>query len=153
MLKFAKIIDESVLGFIRKFKVKLYGLNDTYMEQFGSGGEDYTPPSDARALAAAIGNNPRDGVVFLYQDKIEKKSLAGEKRIYSTDATGSKIVAEIYLKNNGKLLISTKGDIDIISDGQINFGKEGKPIARIGDTVEVDGKIGKITSGGINTSV
>lgn len=153
MLKIAKIIDVSVLGFIRKFKVKLYGANDAYMEQFGCGGNDYAPPSNIKVLSSQIGNNPRDGVVFLYQDKIKRKSQAGEKRIYSTDAEGMQLVAEIYLKNDGKLLLSAKGNVDIISEGQINLGTGGKAIARVGDAVEVEGKIGKITSGGNNTSV
>lgn len=160
MLKIAKIIDKSVSGFIRKFKVKLYGTNDIYMEQFGCGGEDYNPPAGAKALSASIGNNPRDGVVFLYRDDIERKSLPGEKRIYSTDGAGQMRAAEIHLTQDGKIKIYASADIEIVSAGSVKIdavsvalGNGGAAIARVGDEVTVEGKKGTITSGGNNTSV
>lgn len=111
MLKIAKIIDKSITNFIRKFKVKLYGVNDTYAEQFHNGGDDYNPPINVKALSACIGNNPRDGVVFLYQDLTERKAELGEKRIYSTDVDGEKVTAEIHIKNNGDIVIFSSGNI------------------------------------------
>lgn len=117
MLKIAKIIDITITAFIRKFKVKLYGANNAYMEQFHSGGDDYNPPLNVKSLSASIGNNPRDGVVFLFQDMTERKSGSGEKRIYATDIDGKNVTAEIHIKNNGDIVIYSSGNI--ITNGNI----------------------------------
>lgn len=88
MLRVAKILDKTISGFIRKFKTTLYGSDALYLEQFHSGGDDYNPPNNVKALSSFLGNNPRDGVIFLFRDDTERKSSPGEKRIYATDATG-----------------------------------------------------------------
>ncbi len=111
MLKIAKIIDKSLNGFIRKFKIKLYGINNVYAEQYHGGGDDYNPPEDVKAVSGVIGNNPRDGIIFLYQDLTKRISEQGEKRIYATDVSGKNVVGEIHLKNNGDVIIIPTGKI------------------------------------------
>ena len=111
MLKLTKILDKTVSGFIRKFKATFYGSDAVYLEQYHGGGDDYNPPSNIRALSAFLGNNPRDGAIFLFRDNTERKSDPGEKRIYSTDENGEIIKAEIHLKNNGDIVIIPSGKI------------------------------------------
>lgn len=124
MLRVAKILDKTISGFIRKFKTTLYGSDALYLEQFHSGGDDYNPPNNVKALSSFLGNNPRDGVIFLFRDDTERKSAPGEKRIYATDATGSVIKAEIHLKNNGDIVIIPSGKIltsgTLEHDGDLN---------------------------------
>ena len=50
--------------------------------------------------------------------------------------------------------LKTEGNTNIKS-AQVNLGEGGKRIARIGDSVAVDGKshVGTITGGGTNTSI
>lgn len=124
MLRVAKILDKTISGFIRKFKTTLYGSDALYLEQFHSGGDDYNPPNNVKALSSFLGNNPRDGVIFLFRDDTERKSSPGEKRIYATDSTGSVIKAEIHLKNNGDVVIIPSGKIltsgTLEHDGDLN---------------------------------
>lgn len=111
MLRIAKILDKTIFGFIRKFKTTPYGSNAVYQEQYHCGGSDYNPPEQIKALSSCLGNNPRDGVIFLFQDNIERKSLPGELRFYSTDTGGKKVAAELHLKNNGDIVIIPSGKI------------------------------------------
>lgn len=111
MLKLAKILDKTISGVIRKFKTTPYGSDAVYMEQYHGGGDDYNPPEQIKALSSNVGSNPRDGVLFLFRDNIERKSEPGEKRFYSTDASGIKAAAEIHLKNNGDVVIVPTGKI------------------------------------------
>lgn len=117
MLRIAKILDKTIFGFIRKFKTTPYGSDAVYQEQYHSGGSDYNPPEQVKALSSCLGNNPRDSVIFLFQDNIERKSQPGELRFYSTDAGGVKAAAEIHLKNNGDIVIIPSGKI--ITSGTI----------------------------------
>ena len=119
MLNIVNLVDKSIVGFVRKFKILLYGKFPNNMEQYHSGGDDYNPPANIKALSGQIGNNPRDGVVYLYQDQTDRKSAPGEKRIYSTDAEGKNITAEIHLKNNGDIVIIPKEGQKIITCGTI----------------------------------
>lgn len=117
MLRIAKILDKTIFGFIRKFKTTPYGSDAVYQEQYHGGGSDYNPPEQVKALSSCLGNNPRDSVIFLFQDNIERKSQPGELRFYSTDAGGEKVAAEIHLKNNGDIVIIPSGKI--ITSGTI----------------------------------
>ena len=66
-----------------------------------------------------------------------------------------------YDRKEHTLTLDIKGNVSIKADNatidaqKINLGNGGKAIARIGDTVQVDGNthIGTITSGGVNTSL
>lgn len=124
MLRITRILDKTILGFIRKFKTTLYGSDALYLEQFHSGGDDYNPPKNIKALSSFLGNNPRDGVIFLFRDDTERKSASGEKRIYSTDEDGGVVKAEIHLKNNGDIVIIPSGKIltsgTLEHDGDLN---------------------------------
>lgn len=124
MLRITKILDKTISGFIRKFKTTLYGSDALYLEQFHSGGDDYNPPKNIKALSSFLGNNPRDGVIFLFRDDTERKSASGEKRIYATDEGGSVVKAEIHLKNNGDIVIIPSGKIltsgTLEHDGDLN---------------------------------
>lgn len=168
MLKKIKIINRLISGFIRIFQIQEYIGNSRRMEQYHGGGEDFNPADETRALCAYLNNNPRDGVVFLYQDNTERKAAPGEKRIYAISSPGT-VCAEIHLKKDGCISIIATKDISVIAGGnadvsaqtlnisaaQTILGQGGKPIARVGDTVQVDPAThqGTITSGGINTSV
>ena len=59
---------------------------------------------------------------------------------------------KITLNSNGVIDIESDNEINI-KGSQVNLGKDGSKIARVGDQVEVDGKLGIIKTGGNNTSV
>lgn len=159
MLK-TNILKKSVLGIYRIFKVQCFmGAVKNFM-QYHSGGEDYNPPENAKVLSDYIGNDEKNGVICLYQDSVPRISESGEKRIYSTDGDGIKVAAQIYLKNDGKIIIEAESDVELISKGtvkvnasSVELGEGGMPLARQGDEVVVEGKKGVITGGGKNKSV
>ncbi len=123
MLRITRILDKTISGFIRKFKTTLYGSDALYLEQFHSGGDDYNPPKNIKALSSFLGNNPRDGVIFLFRDDTERKSASGEKRIYATDAAGKIVVAEIHLKNDGTIQVDcNRFVLNCIGDVEFNSG-------------------------------
>lgn len=124
------ILKKLVLNCQRIFNVECYkGATKNFM-QYHSGGEDYNPPLNVRVLSDFIGNDDKNGVVCLYQDNIERVSKEGEKRFYSTNTDGSEKVAEIYLRNDGKLVIEAKGDVEIITENKVKISA---------DTIETTG--------------
>lgn len=147
MLK-CNILKTVASGAMRIFQGCCYSGSTQDFEQFHSGGEDYNPPKLVKALADFLSSNKKNGVVCLYQDNIERKCAAGEKRIYSTTPSGDKVVSEIYLRNDGtieficnRLKISTVGDIELKSDTGITFDA---PVTDI---------TGNLTSGSGGTSI
>lgn len=168
MLKRIRITETLIKNVIRYFKISLYGQNNSYYEQYHSGGDDYNPTPDAKVLGGLINGRPGDGAIWLYQDGTQRKAAPGEKRIYSINPQSGSVVTEIHLKNDGNVLIVANGTVDFTATGdvnmsgqtlnayfsQCNLGNGGKPVARLGDEVTLsDGKKGTITSAGENTSV
>ena len=183
MLQKVKILDRLINGAYRFFKVSLFARQILNLAQFHSGGDDYNPPDTAEGLGGNIGNNPANSIVFAWRDSISRKCNPGEKRIYSTNAAGTEVVATVHLKNGGKIDIYSKdvlkavitGNIDFITQGDCNIsaanlkvaasytelGIGGKNIARLGDevTITIDSGSsagtykGTITSAGKNTSI
>lgn len=168
MLKRINITETLIKNVIRYFKISLYGRNNSYYEQYHSGGDDYNPVPGTKILGGFINDRPGDGVVWLYQDGTERKSAPGEKRIYSVNPEKGSVVTEIHLKNDGNVSIIANGAIEFTATGDVNisgqtlnaffskcnFGSGGQPVARLGDEVTMaDGTKGTITSAGVNTSV
>jgi hypothetical protein len=109
--------------------------------QFHSGNEDFNPANGTEMLCAAINNNNASTAVLVYKDKIQRISNQGEKRIYSTDEDGAEVVAEIHLKNDGKLYIEATDELDLVVGGNCNITISGNAVLGItgNATVEVGG--------------
>ncbi len=164
-LKILEIFQELNLRF---FKIASFTNRLGKFVQFHSGGDDYCPLKECEGLGGQIGNTPSNGVVLAWRDSILRKSLPGEKRIYSIlvdeetqepildDNQNMTVAAEICLKNDGSIIINNAAkDLNITVIGNVNLkaekvnidstitnlGVEGKNIARLGDeiTVEVTG--------------
>ena len=176
MLQKIKILDRLINGAHRFFKSTLLSRQVQNLAQFHSGGDDYNPPVNAEGLGDNIGNNPANSIVFAWRDVILRKSRPGEKRIYSVNVEEpDKIAAEIYLRNDGIIEITSGSNLNIVVNGDCNLkaanvnvdaaatnlGTGGKGIARLDDEVEVyvEGGSsagtwkGKIISSGVNTSI
>lgn len=123
----------------RIIKGERFGRDNHDAVQYHSGNEDYCPTDNTNAIAGAISNNLASSVVYLYKDQIARIAKKGEKRIYSTDENGSQVVAEIFFKSNGKVLLKAISSIDIESDQAINLKSktlkvEGNPDFAVGWT-------------------
>lgn len=183
MIQKIQILERLINSCNRYFKANFRAGEVKNALQYHSGGDDYNPPENAEGIGGFIYDNPAHGTVFAYKDNTERIAAAGEKRIYSTNAAGTEVVATVHLKNGGKIDIYSKdvlkavitGNIDFITQGDCNIsaanlkvaasytelGTGGKNIARLGDevTITIDSGSsagtykGTITSAGINTSI
>jgi hypothetical protein len=117
MLK-AKIISTTLKEILRIFKIETYANIAHLAKQYSSGGDDYCPSDNTECLTANVNNNEAETVIYCYNDKTTKICQAGEKRIFATDTEGNNIKAEIHLKNNGDISITTNGILTI--NGNVN---------------------------------
>ena len=107
-------LEQLIKDKIRYFKVKIFaGQLHNYI-QYTSGGDDYCPLNNSEALGGMINNNPAHGFVIGWRDVTDKKAAPGEKRIFAVDAD-NKPVAEIHLKNDGKIAVMGSGLIFEVS--------------------------------------
>lgn len=89
-------------------------------EHFASPGDDSHPlPGDYVALNERSGTGRED--IIGYIDSInEPKAQPGDKRIYARDENTSNQVNEVWLKNDGSVLVSNdNGSVLIKADGSI----------------------------------
>lgn len=112
-------------------------------EHFTDPGNDSQPlPIDYAMLHPTTEDNGNSGVVIGYQDvTTDKLAKPGEKRIYARDENGV-VVAEVYLKNSGELLIKNdEGSITIAPDGSITITNSGGAsiVAQSGGDVVING--------------
>lgn len=123
------------MGFINKLisfaRVKRHGVNFSNVEVDPGGGAIKTaehfedPGSDSNPLPGdyvATVSHPGAGNVLAvgYLDPVNKpKAAVGEKIIYSRDSEGV-LIAEVWLKNDGTLVLSNpKGLFELRADGSI----------------------------------
>jgi len=107
MFKF-KTLEHLIKDKIRYFKVKIFaGQLHNYI-QYSSGGDDYCPLDNSEALGGNINNNPAHGFVIGWRDETAKKAQPGEKRIFAVNSD-NEVVAELHLKNDGKIAVSGSG--------------------------------------------
>lgn len=91
--------------FNRFFKVKIFSKQNTNVVQFNSGGDDYNPPPKCEGLGGTMGNNPNNGFVCAWRDEVERVAAPGEKRIYAVNPANNVVVAQLHLKNDGKIVL------------------------------------------------
>lgn len=118
----------------------------------GGGGANVTarhvapPGDDSPPLAgdkAFVVEGPQTGseVAVGYLDGTAKHAAPGEKRIYARDS-GGKVVAHVWLKGNGDVVIeSLEGGVvvNVGHDGIVRMGSDSASagVARLGDKVQV----------------
>ena len=154
----------------RSFKINSMMNQTRNVVQFHGGGDDYCPLKTVEGLGGNIGNNPANGFLIAWRDDIERKSLPGEKRIYSAtidEETGKEVqVAEVYLKNDGTIeisgganvVISTNANLIVNSTGtttinaaSVNLGGDGGALVLTENSEIKDGE-GRICSITSNTT-
>jgi len=85
--------------------MELHGDQRT-SQVFGPCNEDFAPPENGRAVNIPVGKGRGFLVSVAYHNQeIDPVALAGESRKYSTDATGAKVMAEVFLKQDGTILL------------------------------------------------
>lgn len=103
-----KALEHFINEKIRYFKVKILAGQLHNFIQFTSGGDDYCPLDNSEALGGMINNNPAHGFIVGWRDFTDKKAAPGEKRIFAVNAENQP-VAELHLKNDGKIAVNGSG--------------------------------------------
>jgi hypothetical protein len=76
-------------------------------------GEEFNPPNDSEVLVNQIEEGWK--VAIAIDDLIAPTIEPGEKKIYASDGNGN-IIASIYLDKNGKVIVESNGNIDVVSN-------------------------------------
>ena len=103
-----KALEHFIKEKIRYFKVKIMAGQLHNFIQYTSGGDDYCPLDNSEALGGMINNNPAHGFIVGWRDFTDKKAAPGEKRIFAVNANNQP-VAELHLKNDGKIAVNGSG--------------------------------------------
>lgn len=103
-----KSLEHFIKEKIRYFKVKIMAGQLHNFIQYTSGGDDYCPLDNSEALGGMINNNPAHGFIVGWRDFTDKKAAPGEKRIFAVNANNQP-VAELHLKNDGKIAVNGSG--------------------------------------------
>lgn len=120
LLSFVRVVRQDVN--ISEVTIDTGGDVNHTADHFAPSGDDSHPLETDYVLATDI---PQSGtkVVINYLDSInEPKTGEGEKRIYARDPSTGETVNEVWLKNNGDVLLSNdNGSILLQADGTVNI--------------------------------
>lgn len=140
-----KALEHFINEKIRYFKVKVLAGQLHNFIQFTSGGDDYCPLNNSEALGGMINNNPAHGFIVGWRDFTDKKAAPGEKRIFAVNAKNQP-VAELHLKNDGKIVANGSGLIFEVSGdatikaATVNLGAEGGAFVLTENSTILDGE-------------
>ena len=82
------------------------GLRDMEAESYGLAGVVNLPPDGTRVIYLPYGGTRRGACVGGHNYKIQHNLSQGEIKIFSTNATGDTVMAEITMKSDGKIFVN-----------------------------------------------
>lgn len=93
----------------KKLKIDPGGGDLSTVDRYSAAGDDSKPLDTDFVAGTEINRTGGHVVVAFYDPKNASKSSKGDKRIYSRDPASGEEKAEIWLKNNGEIII--KNDV------------------------------------------
>ena len=97
------------------------------VQNFGPCNEDFAPPENVKTLNIPLGRGRGFLISAAYHNQnITPVAIHGERRIYSTNQAGDTVMAEVFLKQDGTILIknakvtitaSPSGLLEVETDG------------------------------------
>lgn len=128
---------------------------------FGPCNEDFAPPENCKTLDVQLGRDRGFLVSAAYHNQlIEPVAVHGERRLYSTNQAGDTVMSEVFLKQDGTILVknaevtitaSPSGLLTIVTSGnsEITSAKTiiNNDVEIIGN-VDITGNVGIV--GGTN---
>ena len=106
---------------------------------FGPCNEDFAPPEDCKAIEFKLGRGRGYLVSVAYHNQsILPQAIHGEKRLFSTNQAGNTVKAEVFLKQDGTILIENdNGYFEMKPSGEIEIN--GATITTSGNFVTAAG--------------
>lgn len=114
-------------------KIDIGGGENVTSEHFSSPGDDSNPLITDYAIATSVTKTGSLAIVGYLDPINEAKTLPGEKRIYSRDEDQGAVKSELWMKQDGSVLISNE-------NGSLFLQPDGKVIIN-GVEIDVDGNI------------
>jgi len=110
-------------------------------QAFGPCNEDFSPPESCRTFDVPIGKDRGYLLSIAYHNQlINPVAVHGEKRIFSTNQAGDTVMSEVFLKQDGSVLIKNSlGSFEMKVSGEFEIN---------GATITIDGDF--ITAAGIS---
>ena len=107
---------------------------------FGPCNEDFAPPENCKTINIPLGRGRGFLVSVAYHNQlITPVALPGERLIYSTNQAGDTVMAKVFLKQDGTLVIeNSSGYIELAPSGLITANDA--EILADGDVLTSDGK-------------
>ncbi len=94
----------------QKISVEEFAGDERKAQVFGPPNEDSAPPETIKTINIPLGPGRGFLVSVAYNNEnIEPIAKPGERRIYSTPADGSEVKSEVYLQQDGTILIKNEG--------------------------------------------
>lgn len=76
---------------------------------FGPCNEDFAPPEDCKTYDIRLGEDKGYLISIAYHNQlIQPVAEHGERRLYSTNKEGDEVMTEVFLKQDGTVLITNK---------------------------------------------
>lgn len=132
--------------------VLLFAVQSKENNRAGIGYSQHSRFKDLKEGEFIVGNEVTKS--FIKFDENGNITVEGSSKVVinATSDLDLTIQGDVNLTVNGKVNLTSTGDVDIDAP-KVNLGAGGAAIARVGDSVDVAGTPGVITSGGTNTSI
>jgi hypothetical protein len=124
---------------------------------FGACNEDFAPPIGTNTIDVPLGRDRAFLTSIAYRNKkITPTAVAGERRIYATNEEGDTVMCEVFLQQDGTVLIKNAlAQVTVRADGGISLFRSlseyismdsaGKIIARGVNGIELNGDSDNLT--------
>lgn len=109
---------------------------------FGPCNEDFAPPNNVKTIDFSMGLGRGFLVSGAYANEaIAPTAIAGERRLYSTNSAGDTVKTELFLKQDGTILVKNDTvEITITPGGNIEFTAVGDVIGTAA-TMQLNGNL------------
>lgn len=110
------------------------------VQYFGPCNEDFAPPENCETYNKNLGRDAGYLISIAYHNQlIAPVAVHGERRLYSTNQAGDTVMAEVFLKQDGVILIKNSiGEFEMATDGTVTIN--GAQITPTGDFITASGK-------------
>lgn len=124
----------------QQIAVEEFAGDERKAQVFGPCNEDFAPPENAETVDLPLGDGAGLLTAAAYRNgAIEPVALPGERRIFSTNAAGDTVMAEMFLKQDGTILVANNNAAIAISPaGELTITTTGKATLNIGDELEIN---------------
>lgn len=98
------------------------------VQYFGPCNEDFAPPESCETYNVSLGSGAGYLISTAYHNQlITPVAVHGERRIFSTNQAGDTVMSEVFLKQDGEILIKNgKATITIDASGEITIDTGGE---------------------------